>query len=105
VATLRSRLATMAYAGEQASGDPNVTIYKFADTISGGGALVAWSPTSSANVVSAYSLALPSATKTAKSVTLTDKQQNGVEAPLTISGGNVTLDISETPTIVLVDAL
>jgi hypothetical protein len=105
VATLRTRLGTMAYSAEQASGNPNVMIYKFADTASGGGALVVWSPTSSANVVSNVSLALPSAAKTATSVTLADQQMNGIEAPLTITGGNVSLDVSETPTIVLVDAL
>lgn len=105
VATLRSRLGSMSYASEQSSGNPNVMIYEFKDTASAGGALVVWSPTSSANVVSNYSLALPSAAKTAKSVTLADQQMNGTETPLTVTGGNVTLDVSETPTIVLVDAM
>ena len=105
VATLRTRLGTMSFTAEQPSGNPNVMIYKFADTVSGGGAFVVWSPTSSANVVSNYSLALPNPAKSAQSVTLADQQMNGTATPLTITGGNVTLDVSETPTIVLVDAL
>ncbi|MEO8876705.1 MAG: hypothetical protein ABI461_14025 [Polyangiaceae bacterium] len=105
VATFRARLATMTYVGEQTSGDPNVMIYEFRDTISGGGALVIWAPTSDATVVAGYTLSLPNGAKTAKSVTLADQQQNGVEAPLTVAAGKVTLDVSETPTIVLVDAM
>lgn len=105
VATFRARLATMTFVGEQASGNPGVMIYKFKDTASGGGAFVVWSPTASANVVPGYALMLPSATKKAKSVTLTDQQQTGVEAPLTIASGSATLDVSETPKIILFDAM
>ena len=43
-------------------------------------------------------------TKTATAVTLADQQQNGVAAPLTPANGKVTLDVTETPTIVLVDS-
>lgn len=105
VATVRARLGSMSYASEQTSGNSKVVIYAFKDTASAGGALVVWSPTSSANVVSQYSLALPGAATAARAVTLADHQMNGVEAPLTITGGHVTLDVSETPTIVLVDAM
>jgi hypothetical protein len=41
----------------------------------------------------------------AKAVALTDKQQNGVETSLAIAGGTITLDVGESPTIVLVDAM
>ncbi|HEY1954162.1 MAG TPA: hypothetical protein VGH28_01080 [Polyangiaceae bacterium] len=104
VATFRARLATMAFAGEQASNNPSVTVYKFKDTAGVGGAYVVWSPTSAANVVSGYALAIGSA-KTVSSVTLTDKQQNGVEAALSPSNGTVKVDVLETPLIVLVDAM
>jgi hypothetical protein len=105
LATVRARLATMVYAGEQPSGDPNVTVYRFKDTQSAGGALVVWSPTSSANTVPGYGLVLPAGASTAKEVLLVDQQANGTEQALTPSGGRVTIDVSETPAIVLVDAM
>jgi hypothetical protein len=80
-------------------------VYAFKDTASAGGALVAWSPTSSAHVVTGYKLTVPSAATMAKAVALTDKQPNGVETSLAIAGGTVTLDVGESPTIVLVDAI
>lgn len=101
LATFRGRLATMVYTGAPASGQADVKIAQFADTKSAGGALVVWSPTSTANVHAGYALALPAGATSAKAVALVDKQQNGVETALTPSGGKVTLDVSETPTIVL----
>jgi hypothetical protein len=105
VAAFRARLATMVFTGNPASGQADVSIASFADTAGPGGALVVWSPTSSANVVSGYALTLPAAATTAKAVALADQQQNGVETSLTPAGGKVSLDVSETPTIVLVDAM
>jgi hypothetical protein len=105
VAAFRARLATMAFTAAQSSGQSDVSIYAFKDTAAPGGALVVWSPTSTANVVKAYSLAIPSAATTASAVVLADQQQNGVETSLTPVGGTVTLDVSETPTIVLVNAM
>jgi hypothetical protein len=101
LATFRARLATYAYAGEVASGQADVKIASFRDTAGSGGAFVLWAPTSKATVHAGYSLALPAGTSSARSVTLTDKQQNGVEAALAPSAGAVALDVSETPVIVL----
>jgi hypothetical protein len=101
LATFRARLQTMAYGGEIASGQTDVRIAQFSDTKSAGGALVVWAPTSAAVVHAGYSLALPPGAATATSVALVDKQPNGTVAALTPSGGAVTLDVSETPTIVL----
>jgi hypothetical protein len=101
VATFRSRLQDMVYGGEQDSGQADVKIAAFRDTKSTGGALVVWAPTSNATVHSAYSLALPAGAATAKAVALADKQRQGVESALSPAGGSVTLDVSETPTIVL----
>jgi hypothetical protein len=101
LATFRARLQAMVYSGEPASGQPDVQIAQFKDTKSSGGALVVWAPTSNATVHAGYSLALPGGTTTAMSVVLADKQQNGVETTLTPASGAVTLDVSETPTIVL----
>jgi hypothetical protein len=105
IATFRTRLLTMSFSAEQTSGNPNVTVYAFKDTKSKGGALVVWAPTSTAQVVSGYRLALPAGVTTASSVALTDGQQNGVETALTPAGGTVTIDVSETPQIILVNAM
>jgi endoglucanase len=101
LATFRARLQTMVYAGSPASGQSDVKIAQFTDTKSSGGALVVWAPTSNATVHTGYSLALPSGATSATAVALVDKQQNGTATILTPSGGAVTLDVSETPTIVL----
>jgi hypothetical protein len=78
-----------------------VNVAQFADMVGSGGALVVWMDTSNASVTPGYVLSLPSGTSTAKAVALTDGQATGVETTLTPSAGAVTLDISETPTIVL----
>jgi hypothetical protein len=101
LATFRSRLQTMVYAGQPASGQPDVKIAQFDDTKSSGGAFVVWAPTSNATVHAGYVLSLPAGAASVNAVALVDKQQNGTETALTPAGGSVTLDVSETPTIVL----
>jgi hypothetical protein len=101
VATFRSRLQTMTYAGEEPSGQPDVKIFRFEDTQKPGGALVVWSPTSKGTGHAGYSLALPGGTLAVSSVALVDKKANGVETALIPEGSTVTLDVSETPTIVV----
>ncbi|HEX4341629.1 MAG TPA: hypothetical protein VH062_37220 [Polyangiaceae bacterium] len=101
LATFRSRLKTMTYVGEQTSGAADVKIFQFADTAASGGALVVWAPTSKATVHAGYSLTLPSGASGVKAVTLADKQPNGIEKTLTPSSGAVTLDVTESPTVVL----
>jgi hypothetical protein len=101
LAAFRARLQTMVYTAELTSGQPNVKIFQFADTKSPGGALVVWAPTSNATVQAGYSLALPSGSTSATAVALADQLPNGVATPLTLANGTVTLDVSETPTIVL----
>jgi hypothetical protein len=105
LAAFRARLQTMVYRGETASGAADVRIASFGDTAGGtsgtGGALVVWSPTSTANVHTGYALALPAGAGTATAVALADQQANGVASALSPQGGSVTLDVSETPTIVL----
>ncbi len=104
IATLRSRLASFAWRGEVPSGNPGVTVYTFKDTTSPRGAYVVWSPTSSASVVHAFALATGSATQ-ATAVLLADQSPTGTESTLTPTGGAVSLEVTETPTIVLVDTL
>jgi hypothetical protein len=101
LSAFRARLETQAYVGELASGQADVKIARFEDTAGPGGALVIWAPTSSAAVHKAYSLALPTGATSASAVTLVDQKATGVETALTPAAGAVTLDVSETPTIVL----
>jgi hypothetical protein len=101
LATFRARLATYAYVGTLPAGQANVNIAQFADTQGPGGALVVWMGTSNASVKSGYALTLPSGASMASAVALTDGQATGVETALTLAAGAVSIDVSETPTIVL----
>jgi hypothetical protein len=104
IATMRARLASYAWLREVSSGNSNVLVYALKDPSSSKGAYVVWAPTSTAQIVSGYSLAVGSASS-ATIVTLADKQMTGTEAPATPSAGAVKLDVSETPTIVMVDSI
>jgi hypothetical protein len=101
LAAFRARLQMQTYVGEISSGQSDVKIAQFKDTKSGGGAFVVWAPTSQGTVHAGYALPLPNGTTTAMSIALEDQQPNGVETALTPANGAVTLDVSETPTIVL----
>lgn len=101
LATFRARLASYTYLGTVPGTSANVSIARFADTAGPGGAWVVWMGTSNASVTSGYTLSLPAGASTATAVALTDGQATGVETTLTLSAGAVTLDVSETPTIVL----
>ncbi len=104
IATLRNRLASFAWRGEVPSANPNVAIHAFRDTLSSKGAYVVWSPTSNATVVRGFALPIGTATQ-ATAVSLTDQSLTGTEATLAPAAGTVSLDVSETPVIVLVDAI
>jgi hypothetical protein len=104
IATLRARLGSYAWLGVQTSPTAGVNVYAFKDPATGKGAYVVWSPTSSAKVISGATVAVPGA-KTASAVSLVDGQMNGTLATLSIAKGAVTLDVSETPTIILVDSI
>ncbi len=103
LSTFRARLGAMSYAGDAGSGSPNVSIAKFYDAASGKGAYVLWAPTSTAQIVKAYSLKLADTVKSATLVTLVDKSATGIEQALTLAAGTTSLDVGETPSIVLVD--
>ena len=105
LATFRARLGKMIYAGALPSGNPDVLVYSFKDTTGPGGALVVWAKTSTAKTLPGFSLTLPARAGAAKAVALVDKQTSGVETPLVPAAGKVAVDVSETPTIVLLDAL
>jgi hypothetical protein len=99
--TIKNRLTSMRFAGEVASGNPKVWIYKFkADD--GKGAYVVWCPTAENAKVSDFALPVVGA-KTATQVALQNGETNGVASPLEIAANAVTLQVSEKPVLVLVD--
>ena len=70
------------------------------------GAYVVWAPTSNGTSdTMGYMLSLASDATSAQGVVLADQQLMGTESTLTITGAKVSVDVSETPTIVLVDHL
>lgn len=103
-ATLKTRLTGMRYAGEVASHDPKVRIYRFRSD-RGAGAYAVWCPTSENAVVPNYRLAIPGKPRGATLVELADGEKNGRATPLTVTDGAATVNVSECPVIVLVDAM
>ncbi len=102
LATFRSRLGSMVWQGEPATGNANVMMATFAEPSGAGGAYVVWAPTSNGTTVPGYSLDVGGAT-TVTQVALADQKLTGVETTLSPSGGKVSVDVSESPVLVLVD--
>jgi hypothetical protein len=102
--TLKNCLTGMRYAGDVESGDKKVWIYKFRSD-DGKGAYVLWCPTSDNSTVKNYVLKKLGAAKSATKVEFADKEINGKGTRLEINKGSVSLDVSECPVLVLVDAL
>lgn len=98
LAALRTHLKGMRFGAIVQSGRPDVRIYRF-DTANGKGAAYAvWCPTSEDKHIAAYRL--PLSAKRATHIAFSDSDANGVVTPLTVSGGGVSIDVSETPVIV-----
>lgn len=103
--TMKNRLAGMKWRAEQASGNPNVWIYTFKNQTTGAGAYVLWSPTSNNTTVNGYVLSLQGSPTSATLVTLNDTSTTGNASALTISGGTVTVNVSESPIFVLTNSI
>jgi len=93
----------MACIGEQSSGNPDVWIYKFKAQSGNNGAYVLWCPTEDGTTAGNYELTLTASPTTATLVEMADGDTDGVPSNLTISGGTVTVDVSECPIFVLVN--
>ncbi len=105
VATLRTRLTGMVLLRAEPAAVPGVKVLSFARSDGGGGAYALWAPSSEDRVIPAYQLALsPRATQVSQ-VTLQNAAPSGVEAPLSVNGASVAVDVSEVPKFVLVDAI
>jgi hypothetical protein len=103
LATVRARLGAMRSVGKMDSGTPGVTIARFFDGAQSRGAYVLWSPTADDSSTAAYALHVADGIDSATLVSLQDGSSTGSETPAPISGGTVTLTVSETPTLVLVN--
>jgi hypothetical protein len=103
LATFRARLARFAYAGIAATGDPEVSAARFYDPATNKGAYVVWSPTSDGSTVSGFHLPVESSATATEVVTLTAGSVTGASAMPMTQGGKLTIDVAETPLLVLVD--
>ncbi|MBO9610517.1 MAG: fibronectin type III domain-containing protein [Paenibacillaceae bacterium] len=102
--TLKNQLKGLSFEAEQASGNPNVMIYRFKDSAGAIKAYALWSPTSNQTSVNGYQLALQGSPSAATLVTMADGDPDGVASALTIASGKVTVDVNERPIFVLVGA-
>jgi hypothetical protein len=100
LSTVRTRLMGMHLDKEIASGDPKVKILRFIDA-SGKAAYAVWAPTSDGSKVPGYALDVGGAAS-ATEVDLVAGKANGDEKASPVSGGKVSVDVSETPLLVLV---
>ncbi len=103
LATVRARLGTMRYAGMAPSGKPNLAIARFYDAAANKGAYALWMATSDGSVSNGYALVLPGAISSATTVTLTAGSASGTAATAALSNHTVSVNVGETPTLVLVD--
>ncbi|MBO9608178.1 MAG: fibronectin type III domain-containing protein, partial [Paenibacillaceae bacterium] len=103
VYTLRNTLGNMRYLAEQSSSTNNLLIYKFKNATGNGGAYAVWLGTSNGGTVANYSLSLSGSPTSATKVTMAAGYTDGVSTPLAISGGTVTVNVSETPIFIVVD--
>lgn len=101
LATFRRTLAGMRWDGVAEHDGVRVATFRADD---GRAAYVAWSPTSDDTTVAGHVLAVPGAT-TARAVRLVSGTPDGASDELVVSDGTVTLDVDETPVIVVVDAI
>jgi len=102
VYTLKNRLTGFQFDSEVPSGNPNVLIYRFKQANTTNAVYAVWSPTSNDTTVPAYRLALRSGESTATLVTMQKGVRDGVASPLTVTGGAVNVNVSETPVFVQV---
>ena len=103
LATLRARLGSMRYAGTAASGRADVSIARFFDAAANKGAYVVWKTTSDGSSVTGFALPVATSVSSATLVTLTAGSTTGTAAAASIAAGHVTLTVSETPALVLVE--
>jgi hypothetical protein len=99
--TLKQRLRDMRFDKELATRNEKVLAYAFKGE-KNAGAIAVWCPTSDDSKAEGFHLSVGAAT-TAKLVTFGYGQPNGVEKALEIKDGEVVVDVSERPVLVMVN--
>jgi len=103
VYTMKNVLTGMRYDGEQASGNPNILIYKFKDLNSDKGVYVAWFKTSNNSSASNVSLSIPASNTSASQVSLSNGSTTGTTQSLVVQSNAVKINVSEKPIFIKVD--
>lgn len=103
VYTLKNTLTNMKFVGEQTSSDPNILIYKFKDVNSTNGAYVVWAKTRQDYKVNNFAIPLSGSPTSATKITLATGDIDGVTSALSISGGSVSVNVSEQPIFIKVN--
>lgn len=105
VYTLKARLAGLRFEAEQDSGNTNVRIYRFKDRDGVVKAYAVWCPSSSAATVSNYVLTLTGTPTSATQIAFATNNTTGTSTAKTITGGTITLNVSERPVLIMVDTV
>ena len=100
LATLKNVLNDYTFTREIKSGDDDVWIYEFKNA-SGKTAYATWCPTMDGTHVDDFQINIGGSS--AKAVTFADYKMEGVTTNLQVSNGKVSVDVSESVTIILVD--
>ncbi len=82
------------------SSDDSVCCYEFSDRTNGDTIYCLWSPTANDTVIADYSLSIGE--KAYACLTVPSEFAEGTSSQLTVSGGSVTIDVTETPVFVTV---
>lgn len=102
--TMSNRLGRTKFKQEVTSGNPNVMIYEYENAFSSDTSVfVLWCPTDNNTTVSGYTLNIGSGVTSATLVNAINGDTLGIETSLTISGTNVTVNVTENPIYVIVN--
>ncbi|MBL0740468.1 fibronectin type III domain-containing protein [Chryseolinea lacunae] len=105
VYTLKNTLTGMVFLGEQATSDPNVLIYKFKSATGNNGAYVVWAKTRQNYTATGFSVSLSGSPTSATKVEMVPGDTDGVSSSLTITGGQVSINVSERPVFIKVNSI
>jgi hypothetical protein len=103
VYTLKNALTNMVFTGEQTASDTTVLIYKFKNINTNAGVYAVWCKTAADHRANGFNLPLATTATSATLTKLTPGDTDGVTSALTISGGKVSINVTESPVFVTVN--
>ena len=98
--TLKNTLGDYTFTREIATGDDNVWLYEFKNA-DGKTAYAVWCPTMDGTAVNDFQISINGSS--AKAVNFVDNDIDGVTTNLTVTNGKITVDVTESVTMILVD--